>query len=44
MARRKKARDLSRGERRRIRTQQVLFGAIAILVIASFVISLIATP
>jgi hypothetical protein len=38
----RKARELTRFERRRIRTQQVLFGMIAVLVIASFVISLIA--
>jgi len=41
---RKKSRDLTRMERRRIRTQQVIFSLIAVLVIASFVISLISTP
>ncbi len=39
---RKKSRDLTRTERRHLRTQQVLFSLLAILVIASFVISLIA--
>lgn len=38
---RKKSRDLTRQERRRMRTQQVLLSLIAILVIASFVISLV---
>ncbi len=39
---RKKPRDLNRTERRRLRTQQVILSVIAVLVIASFVISLIA--
>jgi hypothetical protein len=38
---RHKASRMTRGERRRLRTQQVLFAAVAVLVIASFVISLI---
>jgi predicted nucleic acid-binding Zn ribbon protein len=40
MATRKKA-DLSRGERRRLRTQQIFFTVIAVLIIATFVISLV---
>jgi predicted nucleic acid-binding Zn ribbon protein len=38
----KKRPELSRVEKRRMRTQQVVFTIIAILVIASFVISLAA--
>jgi hypothetical protein len=38
----KKKPQLSRGERRRLRVQQVLFTVIAVLVIASFVISYLA--
>ncbi len=38
----KKKPQLSRSERRRLRTQQVLFTVIAVLVIASFVISYLA--
>lgn len=38
---RTKRRELSRSERRRIRAQQVLFSILAILVIASFVITLV---
>ena len=36
-----KPRQLTRSERRRIHTQQVIFGMIAVLVIASFIISLV---
>jgi hypothetical protein len=41
MARRKEVK-MTRGERRRLRAQQVLVAILAILVITSFVISLIA--
>jgi uncharacterized membrane protein len=37
----KKSKHLSGREQRQVRTRQVLFAAIAILVIASFVLSLI---
>ncbi|MEW6567434.1 MAG: hypothetical protein AB1449_04565 [Chloroflexota bacterium] len=39
---RKRSAPLSRYERRRLRTQQILFTIIAILVIASFIVSLVA--
>jgi uncharacterized membrane protein len=39
----RKPRQLSRGEHRRLRTRQILFSILAILVIASFVISLLTT-
>lgn len=38
---RKKQREFSRQERRRLHTQQILFAILAVLVIASFVISLV---
>jgi predicted nucleic acid-binding Zn ribbon protein len=41
---RKKPRNVSKRERRRIRLQQVFFVMIAVLVVASFVISLFARP
>ncbi len=41
---RKKSRPVSKRERRRIRLQQVFFVMIAVLVVASFVISLFARP
>ncbi len=37
----KKARQLSQREKRRLRLQQIIFVAIAFIVIASFVVSLI---
>jgi hypothetical protein len=40
---RHKAIKMTRGEHRRLRTRQVLFAIVAILVIASFVISLLTT-
>ncbi len=44
MARKKKRKlSLSAREQRRMRTQQIIFSLIAIIVIASFVVSLIAT-
>jgi hypothetical protein len=41
-AKRKKSPQLSRRQRRRIRIQQIIFAVIALVVIASWVISLIA--
>ena len=40
-AKRKKAPQISRHRRRQIRLQQIIFAIIAIVVIASFVVSLI---
>jgi hypothetical protein len=40
-AKRKKAPKISRRQRRRIRIQQIIFALIAIVVIASFLVSLI---
>jgi hypothetical protein len=39
----RKPRQMSRSEHRRLRFRQILFSVIAILVIASFVISLLST-
>lgn len=38
----RKPRPLSRSERRRLRAQQILFSIIAVLVIASFIVTLVA--
>lgn len=38
---RRKSRPLSRIERRRLRTQRILFSIVAVLVIASFIITLV---
>jgi hypothetical protein len=40
MAKRKSV-QLSRGERRRLRTQKIFFTVLAVLIIATFVISLV---
>lgn len=45
MAKRKKKRtasQLSAGQHRRMRTQQVIFTIVAVIIVASFVISLVA--
>jgi predicted nucleic acid-binding Zn ribbon protein len=39
---RKKTREYSKRERRRLRSQRIIFVAFAVIVIASFVISLVA--
>ncbi len=39
---RRKASPLSRSERRRLRAQQIIFSIIAVLVIASFIVTLVA--
>ncbi len=39
---RRKAKPLSRFERRRLRVQQIIFSIIAVVVIASFIITLVA--
>ncbi len=39
---RRKAKPLSRFERRRLRIQQILFATIAVLVIFSFIVTLVA--
>lgn len=38
---RKKSRQVSKRERRRVRVQQIIFVAVAVVIIASFVLSLI---
>ncbi|MGD2252950.1 MAG: hypothetical protein PVF70_08565 [Anaerolineales bacterium] len=38
----KKTREYSKGETRRLRSQRIIFVAFAVIVIASFVISLVA--
>ena len=42
MAKRKKARQLTPGQHRRFRTQRVLFTILAVIIVASFLISLVA--
>jgi predicted nucleic acid-binding Zn ribbon protein len=41
MAKKKKLPDISRHERRRLRMRQILFALVAIIVVASFIISLV---
>lgn len=39
--RKRKVPQLTRGQRRRMRTQQIIFTVVAVIIVASFVISLV---
>jgi len=41
MAKRKKARQASAGHHRRLRTQRILFTVLAVVIVASFMLSLV---